>query len=173
MIASCDSCASSYATPPSHFARSIRHYCSQHCQFAARTGAVNPHWRGGKIERKCKTCSKTFFCFPSMIKRNRANYCSQPCKVTSHTIYPSAVIRHREGVRRRDVRQRAAKNIKTHTHAEWVALLARHDGRCMHCGTRERITRDHITPISKGGDDGITNIQPLCHSCNCRKHDNI
>jgi 5-methylcytosine-specific restriction endonuclease McrA len=56
-----------------------------------------------------------------------------------------------------------------HTTEEWLALLGRIGGKCAHCGTTERISRDHINPLSKGGSDTIDNIQPLCRSCNSRK----
>jgi 5-methylcytosine-specific restriction endonuclease McrA len=66
-------------------------------------------------------------------------------------------------------RRRAAKDIKTHTYAEWMALLERYKNRCAMCRSTKRLTRDHIIPISLGGDDSIENIQPLCLRCNSSK----
>jgi 5-methylcytosine-specific restriction endonuclease McrA len=44
------------------------------------------------------------------------------------------------------------------------------DGRaCIECGTTERLTIDHIAPVSLGGSDDISNLQTLCGSCNSRK----
>lgn len=40
---------------------------------------------------------------------------------------------------------------------------------CAFCGTKEKITMDHIIPISRSGNHSIGNLQPLCGSCNSSK----
>lgn len=42
---------------------------------------------------------------------------------------------------------------------------------CMCCGSTEKVSIDHVIPISKGGSKSIENIQLLCIPCNVRKLD--
>lgn len=51
---------------------------------------------------------------------------------------------------------------------EWATVVAWWGGRCLSCGAAET-TVDHVVPLSRGGGNGITNIQPLCGSCNSVK----
>lgn len=72
----------------------------------------------------------------------------------------------------RSVRRYRARLVATgvhHTAEEWAALCARYDYRCLACGERKPLTKDHIIPLSRGGSDQIDNIQPLCKPCNTRK----
>jgi len=44
------------------------------------------------------------------------------------------------------------------------------DGRkCLHCGTTEELSLDHVHPYSLGGGDEPENLQTLCRPCNSRK----
>lgn len=52
---------------------------------------------------------------------------------------------------------------------EWNQLLCKHEYKCVHCGYTGKLTKDHIVPLTKGGSNYITNIQPLCQSCNSSK----
>lgn len=56
---------------------------------------------------------------------------------------------------------------------EWNKVLEKHNYRCANCHTTENLTRDHIRPLSKGGTNFISNIQPLCRSCNAKKSNKI
>ena len=40
---------------------------------------------------------------------------------------------------------------------------------CQHCGSRENLTVDHISPESKGGQTTKDNLQTLCRECNSKK----
>lgn len=46
-------------------------------------------------------------------------------------------------------------------------------GRCVECGSKERLEYDHIIPFSRGGSNTARNIQLLCEKCNRKKHDKI
>jgi 5-methylcytosine-specific restriction endonuclease McrA len=56
-----------------------------------------------------------------------------------------------------------------HTLKEWEDLCESVGGVCVCCGEKKGLTRDHIVPLTKGGTNYISNIQPLCISCNSKK----
>ena len=64
--------------------------------------------------------------------------------------------------------KRGAKG--SHTGEERELLFKLSNYKCLSCGTKENLEIDHIRPLSKGGRDDIINLQVLCKSCNCVKH---
>lgn len=69
-------------------------------------------------------------------------------------------------------RRRARKlgNGGGYTAAEWEELCDSYGNMCLACKAEGiPLTVDHIIPLSKGGPNDISNLQPLCGSCNTSK----
>ena len=59
------------------------------------------------------------------------------------------------------------------TRREFFDLCEKYKFLCLRCEQTfpaHKLTADHVLPLCKGGSNYIDNIQPLCLSCNCRKH---
>ena len=57
------------------------------------------------------------------------------------------------------------------TDAQWQAILDFHSSpegtRCAYCfGVCEKVTQDHVVPISEGGGHTAANVIPACKPCN-------
>lgn len=61
----------------------------------------------------------------------------------------------------------------SHTKAEWEAILVAQDYRCVDCGAKTKLDKDHIVPLSRGGSNRAENLAGRCRSCNSRKGDRI
>lgn len=67
-------------------------------------------------------------------------------------------------------RARKLDAVGSHTADEFILLCAIFKNRCLCCGRKRKLTEDHIVPLTMGGSDDISNIQPLCISCNSSKN---
>ncbi|MEK7112865.1 MAG: HNH endonuclease signature motif containing protein [Patescibacteria group bacterium] len=153
--------------------------------------------RGVWIKFKCDVCSKECEEKQSHYKKSKNHFCSRKCQGVFYSKLPfwkssaykgvrkigepkwiySAIYRklHPERIAhlkaRRYARQRNAEG--SHTLEEWQELKRKFGNKCVNCRLEKPLTKDHIKPLSLGGTDHISNIQPLCRSCNSQKHTEI
>lgn len=78
--------------------------------------------------------------------------------------------------RKRDImsanKRRALKlSCETNINLEqWERKMREWNYLCAYCGLEEKLTMEHVVPLSRGGKDGESNIVPSCLSCNSKKH---
>ena len=81
---------------------------------------------------------------------------------------------HPEKIKAKSDRRRAhhaQAPINDFTLAQWQEIKAAYGHTCAYCGRKmQRLSQDHITPLSKGGTHTASNIVPACQSCNSQKH---
>ena len=68
--------------------------------------------------------------------------------------------------------QRVKENGGAHSKEDFEKLKREYNFTCPSCKKAEPeilLEHDHITPLSKGGNSNIENIQPLCGTCNRKK----
>lgn len=59
----------------------------------------------------------------------------------------------------------------TLTNEQWKRIKQCFNNECAYCGRTLKLTQDHVIPLSKDGEYGVSNIVPACGSCNSSKHD--
>jgi hypothetical protein len=89
----------------------------------------------------------------------------QTIESTKHTINP--ITPEKQDFTLKTInRQRISENVQ-------IFVWNRDNGRCVKCGSQEKLEFDHIIPISKGGSNTARNIQLLCEKCNRAKRNKI
>ena len=69
---------------------------------------------------------------------------------------------------------REQKAIGIFTAQEWERVQNQYGNICLWCESKpERLSADHVIPLSRGGTNLIENIQPLCAKCNSKKNTRI
>lgn len=91
----------------------------------------------------------------AVTERNKQWRKSRPDKVTEYN--------HKR-------RSRINENGGVITEKEWLDILEKFEYKCVCCGVdNQKLTLDHIVPISRGGANVADNVQPLCGTCNRKK----
>jgi hypothetical protein len=84
---------------------------------------------------------------------------------------------HPEFTREKAQRRRANEAqvpVNDFTGQQWQEVQELQKHRCYYCGKRckGKLTRDHLTPISKNGSNTLHNIIAVCNKCNSKKRAN-
>ena len=147
----CDYCGQISSDKPSSYKKKKRHFCGMKCYSDFRKNKLPlEEQHAYKGVRKTGESKQVYHC----------RYAKNNPERISHL------------KARRYAREKNAEG--SHTLEEWQGLKEIYDNKCVHCGEKKKLTKDHIIPLSKGGTDYIINIQPLCRNCNSKKwaHEN-
>lgn len=139
----CLGCSSEF-TPP----RSDGQWCSGTCY----RKHARPYVPVQRVQRRCAACGTAFT--PG---RSDAIYCSRNCLSGFNA-------------QRRRAWKSGNRDSVGITPRDWLRLLNRHRGHCAYCDSRtDRLTMDHVIPLSRGGRHAIGNVLPICGWCNSSK----
>src|SRR5437867_3967927 len=67
--------------------------------------------------------------------------------------------RNRDKISEYNARRRA-KRAGAHSLLEWTERLASTAGLCVWCGQNRPLTKDHVVPLCRGGENTIDNLVP-------------
>lgn len=172
----CEICGTGFSVKLSAVNRGGGRFCGRAC-----LGVHNTALRLAKrVKKECLICGNSINVKPSH-SMTEGTYCSRTCMAKGYTatLTGTSNPNYKNGGSRnmadalRTRRKRISANGGSHTQAEWNALCLKHGNRCLCCGEQKPLTKDHVVPVTKGGTDDITNLQPLCRRCNSHKHTEI
>lgn len=146
----CDYCGKQYHTKKSHYERRKRHFCCKECYFKFVKEILPFDEQNSYKGVRGQGESKQVY---------HRNYCKNHPETISHL------------KANRYAREKGA--VGSHSLKEWQELKKKYNFKCAFCGECKPLTKDHIIPLSKGGSNYITNIQPLCRNCNSKKNNKI
>jgi 5-methylcytosine-specific restriction endonuclease McrA len=117
----------------------------------------------GYLQGDCKKCF--YDRRIQYVKNNRDDYKLSNLVYRTNNLNKFRIYEHK----RRALKK---QTISTVTLEQWEKLKQKYNHTCLSCGKVEpdiKLELDHIVPLSKHGTNDISNIQPLCKSCNSSK----
>jgi len=80
-------------------------------------------------------------------------------------------ISRRNAARHRALDKERRRSLEgNHTLQEWADVKSACGNACAYCGrAMERLTKDHVVAVTRGGTDYASNILPACRRCNSSK----
>jgi 5-methylcytosine-specific restriction endonuclease McrA len=148
-------------------------FCSRECLKLDRS-----------VKKKCRICEKEFTIKKSHSDMGHGKYCSLGCRTIGYErdghlrgekapryIDGKSSTREYDRMKAHQRRVKEMSNGGHYTIAQWEDLVTRYGNKCLACGrTDVKLTVDHVVPVAHGGTNNISNLQPLCKSCNSKKH---
>jgi 5-methylcytosine-specific restriction endonuclease McrA len=137
---------------------------------------VTPNFKSVRI--KCYSCDKYLWA-KAKISNNLStvNFWTQLKRLEEvHNFILSEVIYLKQNENSDFLIHYREKELKqTKGKRKYIPEEVRHEvwrrdrGRCVQCGSQEKLEFDHIIPVSKGGSSTARNLQLLCERCNRSK----
>jgi len=117
-----------------------------------------------KTEKICPECGGVF-----VTSKSYKKFCSLKCCYTYSNRRDHKRYKHNRRAREKN----APGSFKMEDFFELIKGLKNICPSCGNCIRTNCFSVDHIMPLSKGGSNYISNIQPLCYLCNVKKNTKI
>lgn len=166
---SCPVCGKDFLKRRDHVRPNRCNYCSKECQSEARR-VPDAKWRDPE---QIKTYMRSYLA-ANKDRHNELNRLRNKAKPELR----KAVGRRFREAHLADITVKRHTRRKSYqcgdlTSKEWDAIKNEFCNCCVACGVPGKdspLTIDHVIPLSAGGAHTADNVQPLCKSCNSRKH---
>lgn len=150
---------------------SSRKYSKEHKE---QKNATSIRWRIANIDKALETGKRWYKNHQEQARKKVQDYrAKNPQKIYEYqklwrTRNPEKTIASNQNYRA--IKKQVGGKISSH---QWRELKEKYGFTCLCCGRKEpeiKLTLDHVIPLTMGGVNTIENAQPLCKSCNSRKH---
>lgn len=143
-------------------------YCSKKCTQLARR-REDAKWKNKEhIAAYMSQYSKVYVARnQERVKAQRERYKQSGMRKIVQRRYREKNSAKIQALYRRRYHAKITGNLTT---AQWKSVLEQHGHKCAACNKQVKLTIDHIVPLSCGGSHTLSNVQPLCKSCNSRKN---